>query len=75
MRAMAGRRARERCIGSKAVMVSLDEIGIIVAGRNETDLTALRLDMMLNIRLVNEQGRLADDQQYCNDPVVETVYH
>jgi hypothetical protein len=56
-------------------MVSLDEVGIIVAGRHETDLTVRRLGMVLNIRLVNEQGRLADDQQYCNDPVVETVYH
>ena len=54
-------------------MVRLDAVGIIMAGRYEADLTVIRLAMMLNIRFVNEQSRLADDQQHINDPVIETI--
>jgi hypothetical protein len=74
-RTLAGRREGRRQIRRKAVLERLDNVCIIVPGHQETDLTVLRLEMMLNIRLMNEQGRLADDQQHSDDPVVETVYH
>jgi len=48
---------------------------IILASANQTDETFIRIHMMINIRLVDEQNGLANHQERCKNPLVQSDCH
>ena len=45
-----------------------------MTGPDQTNQAIIDLDMMVEIHMVNEQRGLADQQQRCKQPLIQTVW-
>ena len=70
-----GRNTGERHIRAELLRRTVSSDGIVVAAAKQADQTILRVDVMGDIRRVNELGRLTDGQQQNQQPLVQYRRH